>query len=91
MRRKDLCPLLHVCSTWPDGIVRRSEVALVEDPYLTGLECADDRVHHPAIVEQHEVLLPPVVRIDELGQDEQMGESKGKLRTWGAMAGRCIL
>lgn len=64
--RYPLCILLDILRGRPDGLVGRSEVALVEHAQLVGRECADDGVQNAAVMEEHEVVLLPVVRVDEL-------------------------
>ena len=64
----------------------------MEHTKLVGSECADDRMQHATVMEEHEVLLMPVVRVHQL-QDGVSGTSLREpvSQTLGAMAGRCIL
>ena len=64
--RRGLRPLCHVLSARAHGVVGRGEVALVEGADLVGSERADDGVQDAAVVEEDEVLLVPVVWVDEL-------------------------
>ena len=87
-----LRPLLDVRRAGADRVVRGSKVALVERAHLVGLERTNDRVQHAAVMEEHEVLLVPVVRIHELLlRQNSVHVSASWTRTLGAMAGRCIL
>ena len=38
----------------------------MEHAQLVGSECADDRVQDTAVVEENEIVLVPIVRVDEL-------------------------
>ena len=64
--RRTLGVRLDVLRRRPNGLVRRSEVALVEHAQLIGRERADDRVQNATVVEENEIVLVPVVRVDEL-------------------------
>ena len=59
--------MLDVLRVRTDRVVRRREVALVERAHFVGLESTDDRVQHAAVVEDHEVVLVPVMRVYQLG------------------------
>ncbi len=66
VRANSSSPLLNILSGRTHGVIRRSEVALVERADLVRFERPDDCMEHAAVVEEDEVLLVPVVRVDEL-------------------------
>ena len=52
--------------SWSDRVRGSSEVALVKRPDSVLREGSDDRVQNASVVEEHEILLRPVVWIDQL-------------------------
>ena len=60
-------PLRDVLLARPNGFVGGREIALVERAHLARLESPDNGVQHAAVVEDHEVVLVPVMRVYQLG------------------------
>lgn len=52
--------------SWSDRVRGSSEVTLVKSPDSVLREGSDDRVQNASVVEEHEILLRPVVWIDQL-------------------------
>ena len=59
-------PLRHILLRRPSRIIRRSQIALVERAYLVGRERPHDCMQHATVMEQHQVVLAPVVWVYEL-------------------------
>ena len=59
-------PLLHIFSRGPRRIVRSSQVTLMESANLVRFERTNHAVQDATVVEEDEVLLLPVVRVDQL-------------------------
>jgi hypothetical protein len=66
----------------------------MESPDCVGREGSHDGVQNASVMEEHEVLLRPVVWVDQLHQivcDQQIAVPAIALgSTFGAIAGRCI-
>jgi hypothetical protein len=60
------CIHRDLLGTRSDRLIGRSEVALPETPDLVGLEGPHDRVEDSPVVEDDEVVLGPLVRVDQL-------------------------
>jgi hypothetical protein len=70
--------LLHVLLRRPHGRTRRRQIALMERAHLVRLERSNDSMQHATIMEQHEVLFLPVMRVHQLATTSSATEDRQK-------------